>query len=49
VGLALGQFPVAADVAVLAADDHVDRLLGLAQVAEPALGRGVDPGEAARA
>ncbi len=46
--LALGQFAVAADVAVLAADDHVDRLLGVAEVAQAALGRGVDPGEAAR-
>src|SRR3954452_5184940 len=45
--LALRQFPVAADVAVLAADDHVDRVFGVAEVVQLADGRGGDPCQAA--
>src|SRR4029077_8189937 len=46
--LARRQLAVAADVAVLAADDDVDRVLAVAQIADLAHGRGVDPGESAR-
>src|SRR6185436_6536086 len=45
--LALRQFAVAADVAVLAADDDVDGVLGVTEVLDLAHGRCVDPGEAA--
>src|SRR6476620_2158171 len=45
--LILGQRPVAADVAVLAADDEVDGVLGVAEVADLADRWGVDPGAAA--
>src|ERR1041384_2678750 len=48
VGLALWLPAVAADVAVLAADDYVDRVLGVAEVSDRAHCCGVDPGEAAR-
>src|SRR3954454_9564064 len=47
VGLALGQLAVAPDEAVLAADDEVDRRLGVAEVLEAADDRGGHPGEAA--
>src|SRR3954453_7358580 len=47
-GLSRRQAAVAADVAVLAADDHVDGVIG-AGVEELADGRGVDAGEAAGA
>src|SRR5215203_3211670 len=45
--LVLGQGAVAADVAVLAADDDVDSVLGVAEVADLAHGRSVYPGAAA--
>src|SRR5213595_2301572 len=45
--LALGQFAVAADVSVLAADDHVDGVFGVAEVVQLADGRGIYPGQPA--
>src|SRR6476620_11355225 len=45
--LVLRQGAVAADVAVLAADDEVDGVLGVAEVADLADGGGVDTGAAA--
>src|SRR4051812_1063061 len=49
VSLALRQFAVPPHIAVFAADDYVDGLVGVAEVPHFAGGGGVDPGEAAGA